>query len=94
MADGRRLLPLLLALMGVGCGQTGDLYLPEPSGGEVVTRPTQTPPEEPAQAPNSPQTIDSPNAPDTPAPEVTEPKKKEEAKQPLPPPSPLSQRPS
>jgi predicted small lipoprotein YifL len=87
MADRRRLLPLLILMCG-GCGQTGDLYLPEPSG-EVVTRPTQTQPDEPAQAPNSPQTIDSPNAPDNPAPEVTEPeKKKKEEKQPLPPPPP------
>jgi hypothetical protein len=98
MADGRRLLPLLLALTCGGCGQTGDLYLPEPSG-EVVTRPTQTPPTEaPGQAPDSPRTVDSPNAPDTPAPEVTgpivtEPEKKKEDEQPLPPPSPSSKPP-
>jgi predicted small lipoprotein YifL len=93
MSELRRLLPALAVLIA-GCGQRGDLYLPEPAG-EVVTRPTQTPvPEEPGQAPNSPQTVDSPSAPTTPAPEVIAPevaepeKKKEETKQPLPPTSP------
>lgn len=56
------------------CGQTGKLYLPESGQGEVVTRPTQTPPPEPgATSNNSPQSADSPPAPATPAPEVTEP---------------------
>jgi predicted small lipoprotein YifL len=54
-----------------GCGLKGPLYLPEQASG-IVTRPTQTPPE-PASAPNSPQTIDSPSVSATPAPEVTAP---------------------
>ena len=57
------------------CGQTGKLYLPESGQGEVVTRPTQTPPPESgASSNNSPQSVDSPPAAGTPAPEVTEPK--------------------
>lgn len=47
------------------CGQTGKLYLPEPAG-EVVTRPTQSPPPDTTAPPNSPQTVDSPQQPDTP----------------------------
>ena len=58
-----------------GCGQTGKLYLPESTQGEVVTRPTQTPPPESGTTSNSPQPVDSPPAPDTPAPEVAEPGK-------------------
>jgi hypothetical protein len=91
MSDLRRLLPVLAAVLCGGCGQTGDLYLPEPTG-EVVTRPTQTPaPPEPGKAPNSPQTVDSPNAPATPAPEVTapdepEPEDEKPKQQSLPPP--------
>jgi len=54
-----------------GCGQTGELYLPDQPR-EIVTRPTQTPPES-TTAPNSPQTVDTPPAADTPAPEVTAP---------------------
>jgi hypothetical protein len=74
-------LPLTL-LLG-GCGQTGDLYLPQQSG-EVVTRPTQTPPPLPeeGESPNSPQSVDSPTVPSTPAPEVTEPEEKEPKQQP------------
>ena len=63
-------------LLLAACGQTGRLYLPErgdESSGEIVTRPTQTPPPEPAPTSNSPQSVDSPPAPATPAPEVTEP---------------------
>jgi len=73
-------LPLTLFL--AGCGQTGDLYLPQQSG-EVVTRPTQTPPPLPeaGETSNSPQTVDSPAVPSTPAPEVTEPEKKEPKQQ-------------
>jgi predicted small lipoprotein YifL len=63
---------LSVALLA-GCGKTGALYLPE-RGGEVVTRPTQTPPAaETGDAANSPQTVDSPAAPANPAPEVTPP---------------------
>jgi len=67
-----------------GCGQKGPLYLPEQTG-EVVTRPAQTPPAD-GQAPNTPQTVDSPQGPDNPAPEVTKPedeaKKKPDEKKP------------
>jgi predicted small lipoprotein YifL len=61
----------VLACLLAGCGLKGPLYLPEQASG-IVTRPTQTPPE-PATAPNSPQTIDSPTGGATPAPEVTAP---------------------
>ena len=54
-----------------GCGQTGELYLPDRPR-EIVTRPTQAPPA-PTTAPDSPHTVDSPPAADTPAPEVTAP---------------------
>jgi predicted small lipoprotein YifL len=37
----------LVALALAGCGQKGPLYLPD-AGGEVITRPTQTPAEAPA----------------------------------------------
>jgi hypothetical protein len=70
--------------MLAGCGQKGPLYLPEQTG-EVVTRPAPTPPPD-SQAPNTPQTVDSPQGPDNPAPEVTkpeeEPKKKPDEKSP------------
>ena len=59
-------LVLALATALAGCGQKGPLYLPEKPG-QIVTRPTQTPPAPPASAPgattespNSPQTADSP----------------------------------
>ena len=73
MADlARVFLPLaLVALLG-GCGQKGPLYLPDTSG-EVVTRPTQTPPADTGATSSSPQSVDSPPAPANPAPEVTEP---------------------
>lgn len=77
MSDGKRIFvstgaaALLLAL--AACGQTGKLYLPESTQGEVVTRPAQTPPPESGATSNSPRSVDSPPAPDTPAPEVTEP---------------------
>jgi predicted small lipoprotein YifL len=63
-------------LLLAACGQTGKLYLPEKQG-EIVARPTQTPPPETStdtgKPSNSPQTVDSPSSPDTPAPEVTAP---------------------
>ena len=62
---------MLVAGVLASCGLKGPLYLPEQASG-IVTRPTQTPPE-PANAPNSPQTIDSPASGATPAPEVTAP---------------------
>ena len=79
------------------CGQKGPLYLPEKTG-EIVTRPTQTPPAAPAPAqgevsesPNSPETADSPEQQASPAPEVVLPtpaerdaKKKQEAAKPKP----------
>ena len=76
MTDITRVLAVLgtVALLA-GCGQYGPLYLPD-KGGEVVTRPTQTPPAElpePGETANSPQSVDSPSGPASPAPEVTEP---------------------
>lgn len=63
-----------------GCGQKGPLYLPERTG-EVVTRPTQSSaPAVDSQAPNTPQTVDSPQGPDNPAPEVTKPEEDPEKK--------------
>jgi predicted small lipoprotein YifL len=71
-----------------GCGQTGDLYLPEPAR-EIVTRPGTTPPSPPTppssdapQAPNSPATADSPEAQPSPAPEVVVPKDQQPKKKP------------
>ena len=44
-----RLTILVACLAACGCGQTGKLYLPDrPS--EVITRPAQSPPAEPAPA--------------------------------------------
>jgi predicted small lipoprotein YifL len=81
----------LVAALGA-CGQKGPLYLPDRPD-EIVTRPTQTPPEQkppPApEAPNSPQTVDSPEGQTSPAPEVVLPspaereeKKKQDAAKP------------
>jgi predicted small lipoprotein YifL len=90
------LLAGIALLMALGaCGQKGPLYLPEKTG-EVVTRPTQTPasppsptPGESGEAPNSPQTVDSPEGQTSPAPEVVLPppaerdaKKKQDAARP------------
>lgn len=60
-------LAALLALASLaGCGQTGKLYLPEESG-EVITRPASSePPPVDTTPANTPQTIDSPPASDTP----------------------------
>lgn len=80
MSDRNRIvLALGMALLLAGCGQTGKLYLPEPAG-EIVTRPTQTPPPETGVPANSPQTVDSPPRADTPAPEVTEPESQRDEK--------------
>src|SRR6185436_14799177 len=92
-------LSLAIALVAAlaGCGQKGPLYLPEKTG-EIVTRPTQTPPAAPSPAqgevsesPNSPETADSPEQQASPAPEVVLPtpaerdqKKKQEAAKPKP----------
>ncbi|HUQ10512.1 MAG TPA: lipoprotein [Steroidobacteraceae bacterium] len=74
---------LLGAGVLAGCGQTGKLYLPEGQG-EVVTRPTQTPPPETGadagRSPNSPQTVDSPRSADTPATVVSGPEGNADAK--------------
>ena len=59
-----------VAALLAGCGQTGKLYLPEPSG-EVVTRPTPATPAS-TEPPDAPQTADSPPLPDAPAPEDEE----------------------
>ena len=79
---------MLLSILGAcalaGCGQKGPLYLPDKAS-EIVTRPTQTqPPPQNAGATSSPQTVDSPAAPPSPAPESTAPegekdKKKQDA---------------
>jgi len=61
-----------------GCGQKGPLYLPDQAG-KIVTRPTQTPPPADSQAPNTPQTVDSPPGSDNPAPEVTKPEEEDGA---------------
>lgn len=69
---------ILLALVLAGCGQKGPLYLPETTG-EVVTRPTQTPPASgTSDTSSSPQSVDSPAAPANPAPEVTAPEPESE----------------
>jgi predicted small lipoprotein YifL len=75
-----RALVLLTGLTLAGCGQKGPLYLPD-SPGEVVTRPTATPPPETTDSSNSPQSVDSPPAPPNPAPEVTEPEPSAKDKQ-------------
>ena len=77
---GAAVAPLLLA----GCGQKGPLYLPDQAT-EIVTRPTQTPaetapatpPPASSDAPNTPQTMDTPPGPGNPAPEVTTPPAKD-----------------
>jgi predicted small lipoprotein YifL len=70
----RKMLCVALAAALAACGQKGPLYLPEQAS-EIVTRPTQTPvPEETSEAPNSPQTVDSPEGAASPAPEVVLPK--------------------
>jgi predicted small lipoprotein YifL len=72
MSDLRKFTAIVcLGAALTACGQTGKLYLPGNSG-EVTTRSTQTPPESGGTA-NSPQTVDSPPATATPAPEVTAP---------------------
>jgi predicted small lipoprotein YifL len=76
-----RVAPLAaLVTLLAGCGQKGPLYLPEKTG-EIVTRPAESA-EPPAgsQAPNTPQTVDSPQGPDNPAPEVTKPEEDPEKK--------------
>ena len=68
---------LLASLPGLlaACGQKGPLYLPDQAR-EVVTRPASTPAPDSA-APNTPQTVDSPEQPANPAPEVTAPQDEE-----------------
>jgi len=68
-----KLAGVVVLLTGVlaACGQKGPLYLPDRTG-EIVTRPAKLPPE-PSTAPSSPQTVDTPAAGDTAAPEVTAP---------------------
>jgi predicted small lipoprotein YifL len=60
-----------------GCGQKGPLYLPSEAT-EIVTRPAPTATgqsTEKTEAPNTPQSVDSPQQPPNPAPEVTAPDK-------------------
>jgi predicted small lipoprotein YifL len=84
---------LLLATTAVtlaACGQSGDLYLPEPKQGTVITRPAAPAPATPAPATpspdtlpnNSPGTVDSPSRPVPPAPEVSAPAEKKDGKKP------------
>ena len=60
-------LSLLLGLaLGLpGCGQKGQLYLPE-RGGEVITRPTQTPATPEPTEPGKPGEKDKPATPPQP----------------------------
>ena len=81
MSEGAFRIALLacLATALAGCGQKGPLYLPDQVG-KIVTRPTtSTPPPADGQAPNTPQTVDSPQGPDNPAPEVTKPEEEDGA---------------
>ncbi len=77
----RRMIPCIAgALLLAGCGQKGPLYMPDEAT-QIVTRPAQTPPATsppaPGNAPNTPQTSDSPTGPDNPAPEVQAPDDKD-----------------
>jgi len=83
-------LSLFAVLALAGCGQKGALYLPGEAR-DIVTRPAQTPrhaepatprqpPPQPADAPNSRRTVDSPVGPVSPAPEVVAPESKEKDK--------------
>jgi predicted small lipoprotein YifL len=66
---------LVLATLATlaGCGRRGALYLPGEAR-DIVTRPAQTPdPGSQTETSNSPQTVDSPETPPTPAPEVVAP---------------------
>jgi predicted small lipoprotein YifL len=70
----RTLAACLVLLAVAACGRRDDLYLPG-TARDIVTRPVQTPePGGATEAPNSPQTVDSPETPATPAPEVTAPR--------------------
>jgi predicted small lipoprotein YifL len=77
MSESKVLSVICVLTLLAGCGQRGELYLPEKSG-EVVTRPTQAPDQQSGQPSNSPQTVDSPAAPASPAPEVTRPEPESE----------------
>jgi predicted small lipoprotein YifL len=73
----RTLTTTMLVLLLAGCGQKGPLYLPDQAR-EVVTHPSPAPapapsPAETSGAQNSPQTVDSPEGPASPAPEVVVP---------------------
>jgi predicted small lipoprotein YifL len=63
----------LLTLALAACGQKGPLYLPDSTQGEVITRPTQTPAEAPAETPAAP--APEATAPEGTAPEATDPDK-------------------
>jgi predicted small lipoprotein YifL len=73
---------LIAAALLAACGQKGPLYLPDEAR-DIVTRPAQTPatPAGETEAPNSPQTIDSPPGTPSPAPEVVAPDEEEKRKQ-------------
>lgn len=71
-AAALRILCAASAAMVAACGQTGDLYLPDSRQGTVVTRPAPVPGG--SSSPNdTPGTVDSPPAPEAPAPEVAPP---------------------
>ena len=57
-----------MTLALAACGQKGPLYLPDSTQGEVITRPTQTQAEAPAETPAAP-------APEITSPEATDPDK-------------------
>ena len=88
MAPASAVFVLGLACVALaGCGQTGDLYLPEPAR-EIVTRPGTTPPPPAPQSTDAPQPASSPGtagAPQSgpsPAPEVVVPKDDQPKKKP------------
>jgi predicted small lipoprotein YifL len=91
MGRCRGFLAVAVAALLAGCGQKGPLYMPDDAT-QIFTRPTQTPPESPPaappaqdNAPNTPQTIDSPRNPDNPARQVTPPPEADkDKKQPAP----------
>ncbi|HOB60791.1 MAG TPA: lipoprotein [Candidatus Competibacteraceae bacterium] len=59
---GRVLAWLTLAMLAVGCGQKGPLYLPKPSSSEASSPPPTTEPA-PAQSPSPPPTTEPAPAP-------------------------------
>ena len=75
MAEIRIVIACALLGLLAACGQKGPLYLPDEAR-DVVTRPAGS------QAPNTPETVDSPESPPNPAPEVTAPDEDKDKKEP------------